>query len=895
MYVKVQNENYGYSVATYGNYVAVSNPSTLRYDPENEERLCTGSIDYFRYNKNTDEHDHIATLYQPYEELAVILSREHPTPEYDRWDLMTEKNVEYKFPRSKSIEIDKNDYTKSLEDSFGYSIDMYNKNLIVGSPYFYQAVKTYAYSLTSSIATALIYDLGITETPDSDSESNCLIYKLYDPDLGGEEWNSESFGKSVSINGAWAAVGSPSISGSTGMVYLYQAQPTTSYVEGKPHTVVTWSLFKKLEPPNPEPGMEFGYSLKLNKCTSSLSNSLVVGCGNLSHQKAYYFEYINEAWTQSHVFVPDKTIQPMTFAPYLPWDETPVMNESNGFGSAVSLYNDTVIIGAPYDRIFYEYSGSKLYQQGATYIFERCPHPDDEIYEYPRFPNDQIRWNTPNSTAKSIFNFSASFAGNETKPHALININNKIYGGGWDGKLFVFNDPDNNLTDQTWSDCIVDGWISQVTYSEGTKYLYFITTVTRNDAISGKKGYIIKVNPNNINEQEIIFTWTPGTASIGGTVPEAIPPIASDNSYLYTMLRSNYKTTIYKLDITNGNVIKSVVVSTSSDHLINPAMHGGGVFSPDGKWIYFCGGGYVYKINTDTLEYSSVKVQFFYGIADSEIKWEWDPSTEEFKGYWADVALVDDMAYLDGYIYVVADQSGNAFPGGLFKINAETLENVGYIQYEINDGVINYDRYMDIGGYPLPYGSWGVFSDSTNLYLLMGTTNEIFVYPDGDLDSGPVRYPIIGKPNELAFTKAGNIVYTTFSSPIKAYSYKLPFKYNITYPSLFKQVLKTYGNEKVLKNNRMGWSVDIHGNYAVSGIPKVNVETLDSCYIEGTLEQLHFCDSNYENLFSGQTLLLGKNTSSLNWEIINIYQKKKKYLSPYRSYGFDVAVANKSI
>ena len=68
----------------------------------------------------------------------------------------------------------------------------------------------------------------------------------------------------------------------------------------------------------------------------------------------------------------------------------------------------------------------------------------------------------------------------------------------------------------------------------------------------------------------------------------------------------------------------------------------------------------------------------------------------------------------------------------------------------------------------------GVFSDSTNLYLLMGTTNEIFVYPDGDLDSGP-WYPIIGKPNELAFTKAGNIVYTTFSSQLKL----IPINYHL--------------------------------------------------------------------------------------------------------------------
>jgi hypothetical protein len=42
-------------------------------------------------------------------------------------------------------------------------------------------------------------------------------------------------------------------------------------------------------------------------------------------------------------------------------------------------------------------------------------------------------------------------------------------------------------------------------------------------------------------------------------------------------------------------------------------------------------------------------------------------------------------------------------------------------------------------------------------------------------------------------------------------------------------------------------------------------------------------------------MLIQKNTSSYEWEITNVYQKKKKFLSPYRSYGFDVAIADRSM
>jgi hypothetical protein len=39
-----------------------------------------------------------------------------------------------------------------------------------------------------------------------------------------------------------------------------------------------------------------------------------------------------------------------------------------------------------------------------------------------------------------------------------------------------------------------------------------------------------------------------------------------------------------------------------------------------------------------------------------------------------------------------------------------------------------------------------------------------------------------------------------------------------------------------------------------------------------------------------------KDTSSvdIDWDVLNVYQKKKRYLSPYRAFGFDVSIANKS-
>lgn len=861
MYIQIQNENFGYDVTTYGDYVVASNPATLRFDWNTSSFQRTGSVDYFRYNKNTDEHDYIGTLYQPPTDILTILSRDNPNPLLDRGDLMTERTMSYPSPRSASILIDKNDYTRSLDDGFGLSLDLFGKNLIVGSPYFTQIVQTSASLFTASLATAHIFNLGLSEYLNFTPDTNLKIFTFNDPDVYNANWQSESFGRAVTINSTWAAVGSPAISSSRGMVYIYRAEPTTSYYSGSASTKVTWSLYQKLEPSGGLPNAGFGYSLKLNKCTCSVSNSLVVGCENPYNQQAYYFECLEGRWSQSFVFVPDKTIQPMTFGPYLP--HNPVMNESNGFGRAVSQYGDAVIIGEPFDRMFYEYSGSTVYQQGSAYIFERCPKEPDDVIFYPKMPNDQIAWFVVSTTAPSMFVGSGST--NEGWPHAVVKVGNKLYGGGWDGKLFVLNDPDGDLTNQNQATCIAGDWISQGAYCSGTGYLYFINAKTYGT------GSIIQVDPSDITKQKVIVQGLPGASGPPLFGPANLPPLAADDKYLYTMT-GGY---IYKWNASNGAVVAQVPAAAS--------MHGGGVFSPDGQWVYFCGGSRVYKINTTTLSSSYTSVYGGFGFYFA-------PSGSQ-QMYYFPASLVDDMAYLNGYLYVAQDQSAGNF--GIWKINADDLTWTPYTSNTAWD-VAGYG-WSPSGSwsYPTKYGGWAIASDGKDVYLLQG--NEIWIYPDGNLDDGPVRYPIINGANEIWFTDGGNVIYTVFDGSRKVYSYKLPQYKVIPKKSKFKQVFKTYGNEYILKNNHLGWSVDIYGDYAVAGIPKTNADSLTSCYIGGTLEQMHQCGSDLENLLDGQAMLIKRNTSSMDWELLNIYQKKKKYLSPYRSYGFDVAIADKSM
>lgn len=360
MYLSIKNENYGYTVATYGDYVVVSNPALTRYDAASASFIRTGSLDYYRYNKNTDQHDLVSQVYLVPTEMNILLSAETAS-----WGPGTSSILHTELNNTgssydKDLEIDKNNYTASLEDGMGLAIDMYAKLLIAGSPYYLQNVKTSASFFQVSGSSVNIFDLSLSEFTAAPS-SSLYIYGFENPD----EAVTESFGSSVSINSDWVAIGSPQVSASNGMVYLYKNTSTGSNYE--------WVLTQKLEASGAIAGALFGSSLKLNKQSGSYSGSLVVGCGNDAANQAFYFEFVSGSWQQTYIFTPDtETEYPLTFGNFEPYDVT--MNVTNGYGHSVSTFQDTVVIGEYLDRLVYEYSGSSQYQQGSVSVYERCPN-----------------------------------------------------------------------------------------------------------------------------------------------------------------------------------------------------------------------------------------------------------------------------------------------------------------------------------------------------------------------------------------------------------------------------------------------------------------------------------------------------------------------------------------
>jgi hypothetical protein len=133
---------------------------------------------------------------------------------------------------------------------------------------------------------------------------------------------------------------------------------------------LSWSFFKTLPLPSDiVVGDNFGFDIGMNKATSSFSWSMVVGSSKQSQSKAYIYEFDGTNWNNTFTLFPDSSsIYPLPFYPTLPIVSN-YPNTHDSFGHAVSMYGNTVMVGAPTDRTIQEYESSSFYRQGSVYFF----------------------------------------------------------------------------------------------------------------------------------------------------------------------------------------------------------------------------------------------------------------------------------------------------------------------------------------------------------------------------------------------------------------------------------------------------------------------------------------------------------------------------------------------
>lgn len=312
--VNIYNERYGTSVATNDNYVAVGNPPSFDFDP------------YEGFYRKGE---------------VVLIKRDTFNSNY---------SSSFHFTKSINGQI-------IYSDRFGESVDLSDYFLAVGNSV-----------LSASASTGSFVDIYTI-----DSNYNVVNGKLVADDACVDEnlntqtfsnkplttlTGSKSFGTSVSITNRLLAVGAPSANNGRGKVYIYNFSASKYKLEAvlAPNT----TLFPKQ--------YGFGYSVSLDKKNQ---DRIVIGSNQLSQSNVYLYQSSSTGWGMRQYFsqvTGSLSVENSVFNWY------PISLRDSSYGHAVSIYNKIIVVGAPTDLKYYEYSGSTIQRQrGAFYVYSTNP------------------------------------------------------------------------------------------------------------------------------------------------------------------------------------------------------------------------------------------------------------------------------------------------------------------------------------------------------------------------------------------------------------------------------------------------------------------------------------------------------------------------------------------
>lgn len=130
----------------------------------------------------------------------------------------------------------------------------------------------------------------------------------------------DRFGNAVDVYGDWAIVGASKDDFSAGSATIYKRDPTTT----------VWSPAVKLVSSDVTQTGEFGSSVSISGARVAVGAHLAVGSAGTSGA-VFVFDYNGATWTQTARLVP------------------PTLSALDDFGASVSLYGDTLLVGAPLD------------------------------------------------------------------------------------------------------------------------------------------------------------------------------------------------------------------------------------------------------------------------------------------------------------------------------------------------------------------------------------------------------------------------------------------------------------------------------------------------------------------------------------------------------------------
>ncbi len=320
MSVTIKNENYGYSVATYGDYVAIGSPPSFRKN----QGFSIGMVNVKKYDSSVDQ-------YVPYLELQKTLNLQQldvALSDTNFSDLLTENG------ESLDSDLNETDIVK-LENEYGNSLSIYGTELAVGTRFFSCSFVSPDNLSGQTLTTGSCVD--IYELSSGSIYPYTSISSSFNDETG-------SFAGSISLGENVLAIGCTKKFNNKGAVYIYQKVNNN------------WTYAQTLTGSKSNVGDYFGYSLKIDP---SGSKGLIVsdyrGSGTGS---VYFFASSSTGWNEVNYVNANQDFN--YNLPYINCPPSASYSQSfDGFGYSVSIYGDNAVVGCPYESEYYEYTSSQ--------------------------------------------------------------------------------------------------------------------------------------------------------------------------------------------------------------------------------------------------------------------------------------------------------------------------------------------------------------------------------------------------------------------------------------------------------------------------------------------------------------------------------------------------------
>lgn len=413
MSVRYDTLKYGYTTDVNNKYAVIGSPSSFFLDSSYKG---TGSVIVYKYDNTSDQylfHTKLVKSHQSYvNDISLLI---------DSSSLETILNADSSSIPTDGLFIEIDADTKNFvqyDNGYGREVSISSSIVVVGCPYNY-----YSGTETSDIiqrsGSIDIYNLNNVLDTDTQILPDYIIEN--DDILD----SNNTFGESVAISNKTLVVGSSGYNNYRGIVNIYTQSLSNS-----------WLLYQSIT--GSHDGMCYGYTVKIDR---SGSNIIAVGNNSTSSSDSfvdiYAYDSTDAIWKKSDIIYERRELTgSLTFIESPPYIVN--TNSSSKFGSSVSIDGNNIIIGAPHDMYYYEYSGSNtIRNRGATYFYYKCANESGWKFLNKSYGDEKLL-KTNNfghkvdvngkyaiaSNIKPLTSFSSSYISNTVNKIFDCNINN---------------------------------------------------------------------------------------------------------------------------------------------------------------------------------------------------------------------------------------------------------------------------------------------------------------------------------------------------------------------------------------------------------------------------------------------------------------------------------------